>query len=937
MPEKVNVSPTLIIGLGGTGSFALQYVKQKIRNRLESYESKSATLPAQIPFIEYLVLDTILPEDQLEEFVPDEFMDIGRVNISRVLDTLRSGSDEKILKWFPRHLDPGQIDSGAGGVRAIGRLCFFLNQWRIEERLRNKVKQITNSANIQNFLTEHLGALQFTEASTIDVHFVSSLCGGTGSACLLDIAYLVQHIIAEDTKQMPNCLAHLVTTEPFEGEPGVGRSSREYIQNNFAVSLSEIEHFTQKGPWEVEYRNGTRVHSESKPFSLAYLLGYKEGVSLSKKQICEIIGETIAIKSVHPDGKRIKGNIENHKPHVINTEDAQRKRRTYSSYNTQILKTDVDEDMFGAGVAVAQKIILSSLCAAASPKDMEQAFEDFEQNVFAAETGVTRLDFETLIAHVKSQLNIGEEHFNNASLTSRNVYKLSERKRRKISRAASLQVNQACEGEEQVIKSRQQALLRTMDKSFDSLARKTDEKINELLSQYNLCCASGLLADVSRRLVHMQSELQEYQIPGSGRDFDDDIAKLIAAGRSGIAFICAQRAMLNNLRPIVEKLVGHINRIIRTIDLRKKWCDEARQFLLSIDELLPKQEKLGRPSHTTSSVWTLAALTEATIKARESAVRTFVTLLEQEHNRGDVNLKICFLPNLSNSRGDRETTRNLLREAARKTVAEEIEQYQLQMQQKAADSMHEFVELASPAWQTEKTGEDIASVSITNCPENSKAGQIMARFGKNISFSQNGVNPREIVLFRSEHGASVNQLSNFKRCLAAVTRKMHMEGKERISDLCLDPAWNIAAPLPLEIEKLRLDFTLAIYFKLIDPGFDSYTFKNAAGATVALRQTQDKNKATRRFEAFGRLLEMDCDNGEDCNCLRQAVAKQCSLNTQNQNMESFKRQLSAHQEKLHQLLSDAKDVREHMQVYKEIESLKEYLEQIDVSIEAMRT
>src|SRR6185369_12549462 len=110
MKERINVSPTLIIGLGGTGTLAVQYAKKKIRKRLESYEGRP--LPSQIPFLEYLVIDTTSQEEMIESLMEDEIQNIGRINTSRILANLKLESDNKILQWFPKKLDGGQIDSG---------------------------------------------------------------------------------------------------------------------------------------------------------------------------------------------------------------------------------------------------------------------------------------------------------------------------------------------------------------------------------------------------------------------------------------------------------------------------------------------------------------------------------------------------------------------------------------------------------------------------------------------------------------------------------------------------------------------------------------------------------------------------------------------------------------------------------------------------------
>ena len=112
MKEHVKLSPTLIIGLGGTGSLAVQYVKRKIRERLDAYKTSGLPLPRTVPFIEYLVLDTTPQEEVLDGwFVPDEYLNIGRVNVSRVISSLDHDLDYNVQKWFPKELDPGQIDS----------------------------------------------------------------------------------------------------------------------------------------------------------------------------------------------------------------------------------------------------------------------------------------------------------------------------------------------------------------------------------------------------------------------------------------------------------------------------------------------------------------------------------------------------------------------------------------------------------------------------------------------------------------------------------------------------------------------------------------------------------------------------------------------------------------------------------------------------------
>src|SRR5205814_1889924 len=131
----------------------------------------------------------------------------------------------------------------ARGVRHIGRLCFFNRLPQVEAALRDKIQTITNRTMVDRMLKEECDYLTVDAGSTIDVHLISSLCGGTGSACLLDAAYLIKYLVNEILQQGTNSSAHLVCADAFVGDKSVNASSREYIKYNFAVSLAEIERF----------------------------------------------------------------------------------------------------------------------------------------------------------------------------------------------------------------------------------------------------------------------------------------------------------------------------------------------------------------------------------------------------------------------------------------------------------------------------------------------------------------------------------------------------------------------------------------------------------------------------------------------------------------------------------------------------------------------
>ena len=452
------------------------------------------------------------------------------------------------------------------------------------------------------------------EGSTVDVHIVSSLCGGTGSACLLDMSYLVRHVISDGPKQMTNSTAHLLTSEPFENEPGIGPSSREYIHTNFAVALSEVEHFTQKGVpglWDVEYRAGTRVSSSEKPFNVAYLMGCKQGVTLTKDHVCEIIGETIAINTVHPEGRRIKGVIENYKPHVINTQDARHKLRTYSSHNSYIFNLGVDTNLLESAVQSAAATVLGSLCDQSElQQEVQRQLESFGKSVFANLSGVHSNKFEEFLDHFNRKVEIVPTQFTEAWRAVKNVAAWPDKKLRKEGPLQAAKVNLVCEDVVQAIESAGNLFSWTLADSHKKLEPEIDVAISKLLAEHSIGFVKRSQS-LGALLDRFNLDLQQYltSLPNLNRRYDEEIVNAIVAGRGQvIPSICAERASATWHRPILELISTRLEELNREIDARKRWCHSAQQCLTEARHGFTELKKAARSSYTTTFVWTLDEL-----------------------------------------------------------------------------------------------------------------------------------------------------------------------------------------------------------------------------------------------------------------------------------------------------------------------------------------
>ena len=106
------------------------------------------------------------------------------------VDALRKNLKEHphLRTWLDPRVLTGDIDQGAGAVRARGRLAYFWNYTQIARRLEEQMLQITKDSSKETAIRN---GLQVGEGIT--VYVVGSLLGGTGSGMFLDLAYTVRN------------------------------------------------------------------------------------------------------------------------------------------------------------------------------------------------------------------------------------------------------------------------------------------------------------------------------------------------------------------------------------------------------------------------------------------------------------------------------------------------------------------------------------------------------------------------------------------------------------------------------------------------------------------------------------------------------------------------------------------------------------------------
>ena len=281
-----------------------------------------------------------------------------------------------------------------------------------------------------------------------------------------------------------------------------------------------------------------------------------------------------------------------------------------------------------------------------------------------------------------------------------------------------------------------------MVEDFTELQKNTDAYLNSLLEPQSFAFLHGLLEAIDNRLAHFEVSFKTYMdsFPSVKHDYGPDLIAAIET-RAGhqIPTICIRRARANIHGPILNTLSEQLHKFRRELAKRIEWCRAANDCLSDASERFKEKRPALSLSSTTSFVWTQDAIEELISKGKARFKRKFIDLLEQRDARGsDLNPKICFLPNLNQSLSSRKATETAALEAAEKALREEITANAELKREEGMQSMHQLLENASPPWQIERLGEDLATVSMTTCSPDSESGQIIARSGKNVSFSRNG-------------------------------------------------------------------------------------------------------------------------------------------------------------------------------------------------------
>lgn len=226
------------------------------------------TLGEEPPLVKFLLIDTTSANtDFVQARTPDNRIEKVRLKASEVLHIEARGASllpqvhDEVRTWFPHKADlKANILSGAGQIRALGRLALFANAATVHENLRDLLSIA------RDYLDERpteRGTIYKPYSSNLTVALVGSLAGGTGSGIFLDVAFVLRELMKDEDQ----LFGYFLLPDIYVNRPGT-----QNVEANAYAALKELDYFmSREDTWTYSF-GGRRIRVQKKPFDMVFLV-----------------------------------------------------------------------------------------------------------------------------------------------------------------------------------------------------------------------------------------------------------------------------------------------------------------------------------------------------------------------------------------------------------------------------------------------------------------------------------------------------------------------------------------------------------------------------------------------------------------------------------------------------------------------------------------
>lgn len=305
-----SVSPTLFIGLGGSGSSIVDRVAEKLAHRDDAERYRG--------LVHSFAVDTNIADlERLHNVPPGNRLLISDFDKRAYVQQKRGRShmqaDAFCTQWLPDWYDfRAARGSGAGQIRIESRLSLYYQL----ERDRGEIIKRLNAAIYE--AKDHENPFRRSSPRKLNAFIFGSVAGGTGSGGFLMLAYLLQELI-EMAGWIPQVHATLLMPALFHRD--VKGALKPDIDANGYAALKELEHMMrlgyEEGPAELEFHynpnHPERTHVTGMPFTFCYILDLPAQMSVAPFR--EAIADAVFLQLFSPIIGTQQGEYDNYEKH----------------------------------------------------------------------------------------------------------------------------------------------------------------------------------------------------------------------------------------------------------------------------------------------------------------------------------------------------------------------------------------------------------------------------------------------------------------------------------------------------------------------------------------------------------------------------------------------------------------------------------------------
>jgi hypothetical protein len=308
--ETNSVSPTLFIGLGGSGSKIVDRVSDKLRRQWNWEQYRQ--------LVHFFAIDTNIADlESLPNIPPAHRLLISDFDKREFVKQKRGQAhlppDPFCTQWLPEGYDfRATRGSGAGQVRIESRLSLF---YQLERDRGELIKRLNEAIYLAK---DHENPFRRFSPRKFNVFIFGSVAGGTGSGGFLAMAYLLQELV-ENAGWIPQLYATLLMPSLFHR--AVKGALQPDIDANGYAALKELEHLMRLGYESTEPRlrfhvnpmHVEKTHVDRMPFLFCYLVDLPAQMSIAPYR--EAIADAVYLQLFSPIIGTQHGVYDNYEKH----------------------------------------------------------------------------------------------------------------------------------------------------------------------------------------------------------------------------------------------------------------------------------------------------------------------------------------------------------------------------------------------------------------------------------------------------------------------------------------------------------------------------------------------------------------------------------------------------------------------------------------------